>query len=60
MKKEELAQHFAESAAAKVAELLKEAYIKGYEQGVLDSGVPLTHIAAFSYVTPCFSGGDFF
>ncbi len=41
MKKEELAQHFAESAAAKVAELLKEAYIKGYEQGVLDSGVPL-------------------
>lgn len=35
MTKEELAQQYAEEKAAEVAELLKAAYLKGYEQGEL-------------------------
>lgn len=49
MEKEEFAQHFAENAAAKVEELLKEAYIKGYEQGLVDAGTPL-NIDGVTYV----------
>ena len=35
MTKEELAQQYAEEKAAEMAELLKAAYLKGYEQGEL-------------------------
>ena len=35
MTKEEFAQQYAEEKAAEMAELLKAAYLKGYEQGEL-------------------------
>mgnify|MGYP007070184901 CR=1 FL=1 len=49
MEKEEFAQLFAENASDKVLELLKDAYLKGYEQGIIDAGVPL-NIDGVTYI----------
>lgn len=49
MTKEELAKQFAKQKVAELNNLIKEAYLKGYEHGQLDAGVPI-NINGVEYV----------
>ena len=41
MERDELAKQFAKQKAVELGKMIKEAYLKGYEQGQLDAGVPI-------------------